>query len=115
VTITTIYDADENPVELPFKWVICGRCNGHGHYNDHVYTGDEFEEAFPTDEDKDDYVNGRYDRTCESCDGSGKVKAVRTDLLTAEQLEAYEDAVEDEAVDRAAMAAEMRYCFGPMY
>lgn len=63
------------------EWCICGQCHGEGTSSLYLgaYTASEFYEM---DEDwRDDYMGGRFDRTCESCGGSGKVREVREDWL----------------------------------
>ena len=105
-------DSDEG-VTLPSKWEICGTCRGNGHHNPHVYTADEFAEAFPFPEDVEDYMSGMYDRTCDACEGTGKVRVVDWSRLTPEQAEAYRRQQQADADYEAAWRAEMRYCYGP--
>lgn len=53
-------------------WMICPHCEGDGHHSMHlgVIDRDEWDE-----EDFDRYLEGVYDRECEVCHGSGKVRA----------------------------------------
>ncbi len=72
---------------LPGHWVICDRCEGHGYVlnpniGEHAYGREEFDEAFPDDEDgpfnpRAEYFKrgGIYDVACPECNG-GRVWAV---------------------------------------
>lgn len=70
----TLYCDDDTEIELPFRWTICGACQGHGKSSAYLgaYTRSEMDEAGP--EFHDDYMAGRYDRTCDGCEGLGRVK-----------------------------------------
>lgn len=65
---------DGSERELPFVWVICGRCNGHGESSEHLgaFTG---EEMWDDPDFFEAYMAGEYDRACVHCAGSGKVMA----------------------------------------
>ena len=69
-----LYDEDGSERELPWKWAVCSACEGHGKSSAYLgaYTAEDMAEAGP--EFVEDYINGFYDRACERCDGSGKVK-----------------------------------------
>jgi hypothetical protein len=56
------------------KWRICPRCEGEGTSSAYLgdYTAEEFNEAFDPEE-QERYFEGGYDRTCEQCNGTGKV------------------------------------------
>lgn len=46
--------------EVPAVFEVCSRCNGHGTYlnpsiGEHAYSWEEFHEAFPFDEDREQY------------------------------------------------------------
>lgn len=65
---------NKNKRELPFIWTICGRCSGHGTSSEHLgaFTGEQMRE------DPDfaaAYMAGEYDRSCDHCEGTGKVMA----------------------------------------
>jgi DnaJ-class molecular chaperone len=108
--ITTLFDGEDNEIELPTKWAICGTCDGEGKHSRHLgaYTRDEFYEAFGTPEEREDYFAGFYDKSCEDCDGTGKVKVVDDSRLTEEQRTALREAVDDEAEYQATVEAERR-------
>jgi DnaJ-class molecular chaperone len=53
------------------NWQICPHCEGDGHHAKSlgVINMEDADEEF-----REDYFAGRYDRTCEICNGSGKVR-----------------------------------------
>jgi len=55
------------------KWRICPRCEGEGTSSAYLgaFTADEMAEQ--GEDFREDYIAGRYDRTCEKCLGTGKV------------------------------------------
>lgn len=59
---------------LPTKWVICETCKGEGKST--AYLGAfSAEEMLEEDlEFIEDYVSGFYDRCCDECGGTGKVR-----------------------------------------
>ena len=54
------------------------------------------------------YLNGAYDRSCDACRGSGKVKGLDYDLLTPDQRVVVEDQDDQDANYQAEMASERR-------
>lgn len=82
---------EDDTVELlPFVFEICPECRGHGKSSAYLgaYTRDEMDEQGP--DFKADYMNGVYDRQCEECEGTGKIKVVDWNRLTPAQQVAYE-------------------------
>lgn len=73
---------DENDVELKFELPVfnqvCPRCNGDGFHGrtdiDHSRLVDSMEED-GDNEGMEDYKNGGYDVTCETCHGNNVVKS----------------------------------------
>lgn len=112
------FDNDEGEVEVlevPMKWEICDYCRGSGGSSSYLepegggFTMSEFQEAFPDPEDQDAYFSGAYDRQCEECRGSGKVRVPAMEQLTNEdraKLEAYFD---EEDAYRRMVESERRY------
>jgi len=79
MTTMRINFVDEDGVEteatIPAKWIICGTCNGDGAHSRHLgaITASERERDWSADE-WEDYIAGGYDRECEDCNGTGKIK-----------------------------------------
>lgn len=67
---------DEIEIRLPAVWVICDYCRGEGHHCRHLgaITSDEFSDWHP--DEREDYFAGRYDKTCDVCNGTGKALEV---------------------------------------
>lgn len=72
----TLYCEDGTEVELPFKFQICSICEGRGTSSAYLgaFTQSDMDEEGP--EFMEDYFDGHYDRPCDECGGSGKVKVV---------------------------------------
>ena len=70
----TLFCDDGSEIELPFKWEICSVCEGRGKSSAYLgaYTQDEMDQQGP--EFFEDYIGGVYDRTCDACESTGKVK-----------------------------------------
>jgi len=82
--------------DLPTHWEICSSCEGEG--TSSAYLGSFTQEDFDEDPDfAEDYMSGQYDRACPECNGSGKVKVVDYDRLTAEQRAEYDAECEYQA------------------
>lgn len=90
------YDNDESDdeieIKLPATWGICGQCRGEGHHCGHLgaITQDEFSQWHSDEVDM--YFSGGYDKTCETCDGAGKVLEV--DVAACERNPKYKRALE---------------------
>jgi hypothetical protein len=87
-------------VELPWRWEICARCDGHNRNCEHVesdgggITASEMAELGP--EFMEDYMNGVYDRPCPYCEG-GKVKVADRSRMTKSQWRKYVAQQRDDA------------------
>lgn len=100
---TLFKETEDGDVEiaLPFRWEICGHCQGHGKTSEHVecdgggFTSSEWAEQ---DEDfRHDYIAGRYDRASASCGGAGKVQVADLDKLSEEDRKLYEEQLRGDA------------------
>ena len=92
-------DGDERA--LPYKWVICPDCDGHGKSSAYLgaFTGSQMRE----DPDfAEEYFAGAYDRACDGCTGSGKVPVVDARACKRADLLGYR-AQQDEIADMNAM------------
>ncbi|MGH6792165.1 MAG: hypothetical protein ACRECF_05440 [Methyloceanibacter sp.] len=100
-----LYDDDGGERELPLRFEICPTCDGHGQSSAYLgaFTGDQMRE----DPDfADDYRRGRYDRACDECGGTGKVKAPDWKRISAADRKAYERQEREDAECRAIERAE---------
>lgn len=100
----TLYDDDGGERELPFTWRICCGCNGHSKSSAYLgaFTGEQMRED---PEFAEDYMAGRYDRACDKCGGSGKVKVADLKAMSKQDRKAYREQqrelTEMRAVERA--------------
>lgn len=108
VNITTIFDEDDNEIELPTKWAICGTCRGNGKHSLRLGAITQEDREQWSDDEFADYMAGFYDERCDDCE-DGKVKVVDQDRLSPEQHKAWEDATRAEAEYQAEVRAEQRY------
>jgi hypothetical protein len=71
--------------ELPGKWAICPKCDGHGHHSRDfgAITADEWIGPDWDDDSRESYLRGDYDRPC-GCSG-GKVWIVDVKACTFAQ------------------------------
>ena len=68
-----IFDTNGDTITVPGKWEICPVCQGHGKIDViGCVTRSEREEDW-TDEEWQDYLLGKYDSICATCEGTGKV------------------------------------------
>lgn len=93
-------------VTLPTKWEICVECRGNGMSSSYLGAFTSSEWAEEDEEFKEDYMAGKYDKSCEYCDGSGKVRVVDWERLDEKTTAAYIAQLEEEAQDRATERAE---------
>jgi hypothetical protein len=112
IEVTIYGERRERRVSFPAEWVICDECRGEGKSSAYLgaYTMDEMDEAGP--EFEEDYFAGRYDRTCECCKGSGKLKVIDYDRvrgrLQEAYLRAYQEQEREERAYQRICAAERR-------
>lgn len=71
--VTSDDEGDDVTHQLPARYEVCSRCEGHGtHLNpsigNHAFTGEEFEREFD-EEQREQYLTrgGIYDVVCEVC------------------------------------------------
>lgn len=92
IAIVELCDEDyvEEEYEVPFKFEVCGTCEGKGsHVNpsidSHGITQDEWAEW--DDEEREGYFSGMYDVTCYECDGERVVPCPDYSRMTTELRE----------------------------
>lgn len=67
-------DTDAPNTDAYKRWAICDGCEGEGKHSKGLgcISSEEMDDWSP--EEKQDYFSGKYDRRCEDCGGSGKVR-----------------------------------------
>lgn len=88
-------DGNEYDADLPTKFDVCHRCDGHGkHVNPNVdyngITSDEWANDWD-DESREMYLSGGYDVECYECNGNRVVAVVNEDALDSETLRHYKE------------------------
>lgn len=83
-------DGEDQEIELPVRFAVCGECDGHGtvlnpSIAQHVYTPEEFRASFTTEEERAAYFHrgGRYDVRCPTCRGLRVVHQINEDAAAA--------------------------------
>lgn len=106
-----LFGDDGSEIELPFKWEICSRCDGHNVSTAHVehdgggITASEMDEL--GEDFREAYFRGDYDRPCPHCEG-GKVKVADFSKMTKKQRREYNEQVRADREIDAIQAAERR-------
>jgi RecJ-like exonuclease len=88
VNVKIYYGDTERELQLPGIKVVCERCDGEGYVlnpsiGEHAYSREEFDEAFPEDEDKEQYFKrgGIYDIVCPDCKGKNVVTVIDENVM----------------------------------
>lgn len=102
---------DEELVELPSRYEVCGRCRGRGaHVNEaidgHGISGDD--ECWQDDQFTEMYFSGGYDVVCTECNGRNVVAVPDEKACDPELLAAYHEYLHDMWEDRQMSAMERR-------
>lgn len=97
-----------NPCSVREEWVICSLCRGSGGHSNRfgAYSAQEWNEH--DDEFRDNYISGRYDESCEDCDGTGKVLMLDESELSDEARDYLNDYLQDEYDSYAMEQAERK-------
>lgn len=87
----------------PTKMILCPQCGGRG--GSSLYLGTfSHDELWEDPEFAEDYLNGGYDRTCESCDGRNVVEIFDDERMPADMrgdfLEWMADEYQSDAIAR---------------
>ena len=106
-----LYQQDREAEDLkpvPTKWEVCPSCKGKGSSSAHLgaFTTEEMEEL--GDDFKEDYLQGMYDRTCETCNGRTTVQTPDLNQMSQEDIDHYYTWLDREHQIRAIEAAERR-------
>lgn len=109
--IRTVEDDEGNEIEIdvPCSWKICSTCQGDGKHSHGIgaITSSEWENDWDYDE-REAYMSGAYDRTCEDCSGSGKVLSEDYSKLSDSDRKLLEDQDQFDADYERTCAAERR-------
>ena len=89
-TLTNDEDGEETEHGVPGKNEVCSRCRGFGHHTNPAIDGNgitqsEWEEW--GEDDRDNYMSGVYDVSCEVCGGNKVVMAPDEQFCSEEQKE----------------------------
>ena len=105
-------EGGEYTVEVSFKWEICPYCSGEGHVDNPAFSdgisGEDWANEWDEDE-REAYMSGRYDVTCEECDGSGKIQEPDVSTLTEDAQRHYEEKCQQEYYNARERDAERRW------
>lgn len=107
VLYNELEDGSFEEIELPTVWEICWDCRGEGKSSAYLgaFTQEDIERDWEPDE-WEDYMAGAYDRVCEHCGGSGKVKEVDYEALSPEMQKRWDQHCKEEAEFEAISRAE---------
>lgn len=98
-------------VDLPRKYEVCPTCDGHGKHSHAVdgngITDSEWEEW--DHEEREDYFAGRYDQTCEECNGKRVIQVVDIDAIPEEARKQYIQYLGDIESEQRATQYERRF------
>lgn len=99
---------DDDIIELPTKWAICHACEGEGKSS--AYLGEFTEERMDEMDDEfiEDYIEGRFDRPCDCCGGSGKIKEVDLAMMSPDDIKLYQEQEAERRADEREHAMELR-------
>lgn len=107
-----------NDIEFPSKMEVCPECEGHGYtlvdgMKGHVYTTEEFNEAFDEEEAQEYFKRGgRYDQVCKTCNGKNVISVVDKASCSSEQLKALEKIEKDEEEEEYQQLCRMERMMG---
>jgi len=95
-------DGAVDEFKMPTTWAICPDCRGEGGSSAHLgaITSDEWNGPDWDDESKELYLSGGYDRPCEHCGGSGKVKEVDRSRVAPDKLAAWDKQCQEITMER---------------
>lgn len=83
------YDEDGELIFKPDRsaWMICPTCSGEGHHAKELgsFTQSEFYECFDDEESRERYFAGGYDKVCNVCHGSGKIRESQLEEVDKEE------------------------------
>ncbi len=100
---------EETTVEIPAKFEVCHRCDGHGHHDHPAFSNGISQQDFAEDPDfREDYLRGRFDVPCSECHGKNVIAIPDYEAMTPELRARVEKHYSDRAAWRAQEAHERR-------
>jgi hypothetical protein len=99
---------------FPKRYVVCSRCQGHGHHSNPSIDGNgitQSEWAEWDDEEKEMYFSGGYDVTCYECNGKRVVEDVDVAMLSDAQYKRYSEWLKQKRYEEAERRAELTYTY----
>ena len=109
LTITFI-DNDGIEQEMPARYIVCDRCEGHGTHTNPAVDSQGLCHALVNDHHfMQNYRNGVYDITCTVCNGKRVELVPDEEECEPSELDAYYRALQEVADMNAEMAAELRF------
>lgn len=112
IILFEMVDGCVEEVELPSRFEVCSRCEGHGTHEhpafDNGITSSEWNGPDWDDESRETYMRGGYDVQCEACKGARVVSVLDRERCTAEQLKLWEQQEREDADYEAECRMEAR-------
>lgn len=101
--LESMADGDLPTVRIPYEWIICDVCEGEGSHSRHLGVIDPDTWNDWEDDERHSYLSGRYDRACDACSGTGKLREIALEQLpkeVAEWIEGYRTDIRESALER---------------
>jgi len=110
VQITDRETEETREVRVPAEYEVCGRCRGKGKHSHAIgaITADEWNSPDWSEEEKEDYLNGKYDQQCEVCKGLRVILVPVEERCVTDDQKAGLQSLKDDAEYEAECAAERR-------
>ncbi len=79
---------DDDPKPDTSPWMICPECSGDGKHSRHLgsFTQEDRDRDWDPDEWQD-YLDGAYDKPCDVCGGTGKIRTKAYETLMERRAE----------------------------
>lgn len=109
VLVYSYEDDDGNPCthDFPTTTEVCGRCGGRGVHDPEGF-GDVTDLVREDRDWAEDYMRGRFDVRCTTCDGKNVVLSIDVEKADEKMLQHYYDWCDMEQASRAESEAERR-------
>ena len=99
--------------EIPFKYEVCPTCKGTGVYvnpsiDSNGITEDEWDADW-SEESKEDYINGMYDKPCDACDSENVIPIVDESRATQQEVNIYNSVINQKTEYAEELYLELKY------